>query len=43
MDLGISGKRALVLASSRGLGLGIANALAAEGCHVLLCGRSTES
>ncbi len=42
MDLGISGKRALVLASSRGLGLGIANALAAEGCHVLLCGRSTE-
>lgn len=42
MDLGISGKRALVLASSRGLGLGIANALAAEGCHVLLCGRSTD-
>lgn len=40
MDFGISGKRALVLASSRGLGLGIARALAAEGAHVLLCGRS---
>lgn len=42
MDLGISGKRALVLAASRGLGLGIANALAAEGCHVLICGRTEE-
>ncbi len=42
MDLGISAKRALVLASSRGLGLGIARALAAEGAHVLLCGRSAE-
>jgi 3-oxoacyl-[acyl-carrier protein] reductase len=40
MDLGISGKRALVLASSRGLGLGIATALANEGVHVLLVGRS---
>ena len=36
MDLGISGKRALVLAASRGLGLGIAKALAAEGVHVLI-------
>ena len=40
MDLGISGKRALVLASSRGLGKGIAVALAREGAHVLLCGRN---
>lgn len=40
MDFGISGKRALVLASSRGLGLGIATALAKEGAHVLLVGRS---
>jgi 3-oxoacyl-[acyl-carrier protein] reductase len=39
LDLGISGKRALVLASSRGLGLGIAQALAAEGANVILCGR----
>ncbi|MGO7424419.1 3-oxoacyl-ACP reductase, partial [Rhizobium ruizarguesonis] len=42
MDLGIKGKRALVLASSRGLGLGIAVALAREGANVLLCGRSGE-
>lgn len=40
MDLGITGKRALVLASSRGLGLGIARALAAEGANVVLVGRS---
>lgn len=42
MDFGISGKRALVLASSRGLGLGIAEALANEGVNVLLCGRTAE-
>jgi 3-oxoacyl-[acyl-carrier protein] reductase len=42
MDLGIKGKRALVLASSRGLGLGIATALAREGAHVLLCGRNSD-
>lgn len=39
MDLGIKGKRALVLASSQGLGLGIATALCAEGAHVLISGR----
>ncbi len=42
MDLGLTGKRALVLASSRGLGLGIATALAAEGAHVLLVGRTAD-
>ncbi|MDQ0454245.1 SDR family oxidoreductase [Rhizobium paknamense] len=42
MDFGISGKRALVLAASRGLGAGIARALAAEGAHVLICGRTEE-
>jgi 3-oxoacyl-[acyl-carrier protein] reductase len=42
MDLGITGKRVLVLASSRGLGKGIAVALAREGAHVLLCGRSAD-
>jgi 3-oxoacyl-[acyl-carrier protein] reductase len=39
MNLGISGKRALVLASSQGLGLGIATKLCEEGAHVLICGR----
>lgn len=42
MDLGISKKRALVLASSRGLGRAIAVALAREGADVLLCGRNAE-
>jgi 3-oxoacyl-[acyl-carrier protein] reductase len=40
MDLGLTGKRALVLSSSRGLGLGIAQALAAEGANVMMTARS---
>ena len=39
MDLGLSGKRALILGSSRGLGFGVACALAAEGADIVLCGR----
>jgi 3-oxoacyl-[acyl-carrier protein] reductase len=42
MDLGLKDKRALVLASSRGLGLGIAQAIAAEGAPVTLVGRSRD-
>jgi 3-oxoacyl-[acyl-carrier protein] reductase len=42
VDLGLQGKRALVLGSSRGLGLAIAQSLAAEGVAVTLCGRSRE-
>ena len=42
MDLGLKGKRALVLASSSGLGLGIASKLCAEGANVLLSGRSQD-
>lgn len=42
MDLGLSGKKALVLASSRGLGAGIASALVTEGADVILCGRNRE-
>lgn len=42
MDLGIKGKRALVLASSQGLGLGIASKLCDEGANVLLSGRSAD-
>ena len=42
MDLGINGKRALVLASSQGLGLGIATQLCREGANVLLSGRVEE-
>jgi 3-oxoacyl-[acyl-carrier protein] reductase len=39
MDLGINGKQALVLGGSKGLGRGIAEALAAEGAIVALTGR----
>lgn len=43
MDLGIAGKVALVAAASRGLGLGCATQLAAEGCRVAICGRNAGS
>jgi len=39
MDLGLRGKTALVTGSSRGIGRGIALALAGEGCDVMLVGR----
>ena len=39
MDLGITGKTALVCASSRGLGRGCAAALAREGARVIINGR----
>lgn len=42
MDFGLKGKRALVLASSQGLGLGIATRLCEEGAHVVICGRVEE-
>lgn len=40
MDLGISGKVALVTAASKGLGRGAAEALSAEGCRVAICART---
>lgn len=43
MNLGIAGKRALVCASSKGLGKGCALALVAEGVHVTLNGRTAET
>ena len=43
MDLGIAGKRAAVAAASKGLGLGVARALAAEGVRVAICSRSRDA
>ena len=39
MDLGIAGRKAIVCASSRGLGRGCALALAQAGCEVVINGR----
>ena len=40
MELEIAGRAALVLGSTRGLGLAVAHSLAAEGVRVAICGRS---
>lgn len=42
MDLGLTGKRALVLGASRGLGKAIAMSLAAEGATVIAAARSLD-
>ena len=42
MDLGIQGKKALLAASTSGLGLACATALAREGCIVYINGRDAE-
>jgi len=43
MDLGIKGKWALVCGASKGLGLGCAQALAAEGVNLVVVARGTEA
>ncbi len=43
MDLMLTGRNAVVLGGSRGLGRAIATTLASEGANVLICSRSTEA
>src|SRR5205085_5919613 len=43
MDLGISGRVAMVAAASKGLGRAIADALAAEGCRLSVSSRTMEA
>src|SRR5256886_11679004 len=43
MDLGLNEKVALVTASSKGIGFGVAKVLASEGCKVAICSRSNDS
>jgi len=43
MDLGIKGKWALVCGASKGLGLGCAQALAADGANVMIVARGAET
>jgi 3-oxoacyl-[acyl-carrier protein] reductase len=42
MDLGLQGRRALVMGGSRGLGKAVAQALVAEGARVAICARDPE-
>ncbi len=39
MDLGLTGKTALITGGTSGIGLAIAQRLSVEGCHVAICGR----
>jgi len=42
MELGIKGKNAVVLASTRGIGKACAKAFLEEGVNVAICGRNSE-
>ncbi len=43
MELGLSGKVAMVAAASKGIGLAIAELLSEEGCVVSICGRTEDT
>ena len=40
MDLGLKGRKAILIGANGGIGRKVAHVLAAEGCHVAVCGRS---
>ncbi|RVQ66558.1 SDR family oxidoreductase [Croceicoccus ponticola] len=42
MDLGLKGMKAILVGANGGIGRKVAQALAAEGCHVAICGRTQD-
>lgn len=42
MDLGLKGKKAIILGGTRGIGRAIADTLAKEGAHVAICARNAD-
>ena len=42
LDFGLTGKNAIICASSKGLGLGCARALAKTGVNLVMCARGGE-
>ncbi|WP_239806264.1 SDR family NAD(P)-dependent oxidoreductase [Croceicoccus hydrothermalis] len=42
MDLGLNGRKAILIGANGGIGRKVAHVLAAEGCAVAVCGRSQE-
>jgi 3-oxoacyl-[acyl-carrier protein] reductase len=42
MDLGLKDKKAILVAANASVGRSVAEALAADGCHVALCGRTAD-
>ncbi|MGB5895255.1 MAG: SDR family NAD(P)-dependent oxidoreductase, partial [Ignavibacteriaceae bacterium] len=42
MKLGLKGKTALITAASKGIGKAVAEALASEGCQVVICSRTKD-
>jgi short-subunit dehydrogenase involved in D-alanine esterification of teichoic acids len=42
MDLGLTGKTALITGGTSGIGLAIARRLGQEGCRIAICGRAAD-
>ena len=43
MDLGLQGKKAIIVGAARGIGLATAEILAREGCDLAITARSADS